>query len=101
MVAKKSVRDIEVKGKRVLVRVDFNVPQDKTGAITDDVRIREAIPTINYLREKGGKVILCSHLGRPDGKTVESMRMAPVAVRLSQLLGAPVLTVKDCVGPEV
>lgn len=101
MVAKKSVKDIEVKGKRVLVRVDFNVPQDKTGAITDDVRIREALPTINYLRDGGAKVILCSHLGRPDGKVVDSMRMAPVAARLSQLLGAPVLTAKDCVGPEV
>lgn len=99
--AKKSVKDIEVKGKRVLVRVDFNVPQDKTGAITDDVRIREALPTINYLRDGGAKVILCSHLGRPDGKVVDSMRMAPVAARLSQLLGAPVLTAKDCVGPEV
>ncbi len=98
--AKKSVRDIEVKGKRVLVRVDFNVPQDRSGAITDDIRIRASLPTIQYLREKGAKVILCSHLGRPDGKVVEKLRMTPVAARLSELLGIVVMTVKDCVGPE-
>ena len=101
MARKKSVEDVDVRGKRVLVRVDFNVPQDKSGAITDDTRIRVSLPTIQYLRDKGAKVILCSHLGRPDGKVVEKMRMGPVAARLSQLLGTPVQTVKDCVGPEV
>jgi len=101
MARKKSVEDVDVRGKRVLVRVDFNVPQDKSGAITDDIRIRVSLPTIQYLRDKGAKVILCSHLGRPDGKVVEKMRMGPVAARLSQLLGTPVQTVKDCVGPEV
>ncbi len=98
---KKTVRDIDVAKKRVLVRVDFNVPQDKTGQITDDTRIRAALPTIQYLREQGAKVILCSHLGRPKGKVAEEFRLAPVAKRLSELLGAPVATVKDCIGPEV
>src|SRR3990172_7341828 len=101
MARKKSVEDIDVRGKRVLVRVDFNVPQDKSGAITDDIRIRASLPTIQYLRDKGAKVILCSHLGRPDGKVVEKMMMGPVAAMLSQLLGAPVLTARDCVGTEV
>lgn len=98
---KKTIRDIEVEGKRVLVRVDFNVPQDKPGAITDDSRIRASLPTVQYLREKGARTILCSHLGRPDGKVVEKLRMAPVAARLSELLGWPVLAAPDCVGPEV
>jgi phosphoglycerate kinase len=99
---KKTVRDIDVKGKRVLVRVDFNVPQDKkTGAITDDTRIREALPTIKYLIDHGAKVILCSHLGRPDGQVKENLRLTPVAARLSELLGKPVAKVNDCIGPEV
>ncbi|MBI2856714.1 MAG: phosphoglycerate kinase [Chloroflexi bacterium] len=98
---KKTVRDVGVAGKRVLVRVDFNVPQDKAGAITDDTRIRASLPTIQYLKEAGARVILCSHLGRPDGKVVESMRLAPVAVRLAQLLRSPVTTAPDCVGAVV
>ena len=99
---KKTVRDIETKGKRVLVRVDFNVPRDKsTGAITDDSRIRAAIPTIRYLVDRGAKVILCSHLGRPKGKVSEELRLAPVGERLSQLLGKPVKCAPDCIGPEV
>lgn len=99
---KKTVRDIPVRGKRVLVRVDFNVPTNKkTGTITDDIRIRESLPTINYLIDQGSKVILVSHLGRPDGKVVDSMRLDKVAQRLSQLLGKPVKTAPDCVGPEV
>ena len=97
---KKTVRDINVAKKRVLVRVDFNVPQDKAGQITDDTRVRAALPTIQYLREQGAKVILCSHLGRPKGKVAEEFRLAPVARRLSELLDAPVATVKDCIGPD-
>lgn len=99
---KKTVRDIDVAGKRVLVRVDFNVPLDKaTRAVLDDTRIRAALPTIRYLRERNARVILCSHLGRPDGQVKEELRLAPVAQRLSELLGAPVKTVSDCVGSEV
>jgi phosphoglycerate kinase len=98
---KKTVRDIQVKGKRVLVRVDFNVPQDKAGNITDDTRIRAALPTIQYLVDKGAKVVLCSHLGRPKGKVAEEFRMTPVAKRLSDLLGKPVLKTDDCVGAAV
>ncbi len=98
---KKTIRDIQVAGKRVLVRVDFNVPLDKAGNITDDTRIRAALPSIQYLRDKGAKVILCSHLGRPKGKVAEEFRLTPVAKRLSELLGAPVTKTDDCIGPEV
>ncbi|RAQ96671.1 phosphoglycerate kinase [Thermogemmatispora tikiterensis] len=98
---KKTVRDIEVEGKRVLVRVDFNVPLDEEGHITDDTRIRAALPTIQYLLDHGAAVILMSHLGRPKGKVVEKLRMAPVAVRLSELLQRPVQLAPDCVGPQV
>ncbi len=99
---KKTVRDVDVAGKRVLVRVDFNVPLDKTTrAVLDDTRIRAALPTIQYLRERNARVIVCSHLGRPDGQVKEELRLAPVAQRLSELLGAPVKTAPDCVGPDV
>jgi len=99
---KMTVRDIEVAGKRVLVRVDFNVPLDaRTGEITDDSRIRAAIPTIKYLLERKAKVILMSHFGRPKGKVVEEMRLKPVAQRLSRILGQPVEMAADCIGPEV
>ncbi len=98
---KASIKDVDIKGKKALVRVDFNVPLDeKSGGILDDSRIRAALPTIEYLRNKGAKTILASHLGRPDGKVVESMRMTPVAKRLSLLLGKEVATTRDCVGPE-
>jgi phosphoglycerate kinase len=101
-VSKLTVRDIEASSKRVLVRVDFNVPLDEqTGAIMDDSRIRAALPTINYLIERGARVILCSHLGRPEGRVVEGLRMKGVGQRLSQLLGRPVETVRDCIGPGV
>jgi len=97
---KKTVRDIDVQGKRVLVRVDFNVPlQD--GALADDTRILAALPTLNYLLEHGAALILCSHLGRPKGKIVPELRMDPVAARLSELLDRPVTKLDDCVGPEV
>ncbi len=102
MIQKKNLNDIDVRGKRVLVRVDFNVPLDKeTGAITDDIRIKSALPTIDYLRGQDARVILCSHLGRPKGEVVESLRLNPVAERLSQLLAAPVKKLDQVVGPAV
>jgi phosphoglycerate kinase len=94
------LRDEELKGKRVLVRVDFNVPQDKRQNITDDMRIRAALPTIRYLIDRGAKVILVSHLGRPDGVT-EGLRMNPIAKRLEELLGRKVIKLDDCIGEEV
>ncbi|MHB8084520.1 MAG: phosphoglycerate kinase [Dehalococcoidia bacterium] len=99
---KKSIREVEVTGKRVLVRVDFNLPLDpKTNEIMDDSRIIASLPTIWYLVEHKAKIILCSHLGRPDGKVVESLRMTPIAERLSQLTNLPIYTTSDCVGPKV
>lgn len=98
---KKTVRDIDVTGKRVLVRVDFNVPLDEKGAIADDTRIRAVLPTINYLTDNKARVILCSHLGRPEGKVVDELRLAPVAERLSQLLNSHVEMATDCIGPKV
>ena len=98
---KATIRDIEVSNKRVLVRVDFNVPLDEeTGAITDDSRIRAALPTIRYLIDRGARVILCSHLGRPKDKVVEKLRLAIVAQRLSQILGKPVKYSRDSIGSE-
>jgi phosphoglycerate kinase len=99
-VAKKTVRDISVKGKRVLVRVDFNVPLEN-GEVADDTRIRAVLPTIRYLLDRGAAVILMSHLGRPKGLVQEDLRLDPVGRRLSQLLGQEVVKVDDCVGPEV
>jgi len=99
---KMSLRDIEVEGKRVLVRVDFNVPLDeKTGEITDDSRIQATLPTIKYLIGHGTKVILISHLGRPKGKVIDELRLTVVARRLSQFLGQPVGAATDCIGPEI
>jgi phosphoglycerate kinase len=97
---KQTIRDIDVHGKRVLVRVDFNVPL-KEGTVADDVRIRAALPTLNYLLDQGAALILCSHLGRPKGKVAPELKMDPVAARLSELLGRPVKKLDDCVGPEV
>jgi phosphoglycerate kinase len=99
-VAKQTVRDVEVADKRVLVRVDFNVPLEE-GRITDDRRVREALPTITYLIEREARVILCSHLGRPNGQVVESLRLDPVAARLGELLRRPVRKTRDAVGREV
>lgn len=92
-----------LKDCKVLVRVDFNVPLSKTDSsiITDDTRIREALPTINFLTKAGAKVMLASHCGRPKGAVNEKMRMAPMAKRLSELINKPVATVNDCIGPEV
>ncbi|MDD5593886.1 MAG: phosphoglycerate kinase [Candidatus Margulisbacteria bacterium] len=100
--AKQTVLDIKnLKNVRVLVRVDFNVPLDDKQKITDDTRIRAAVPTIKYLADQGAKVILVSHLGRPKAGPDDKLRLAPVAVRLKELLGKPVAYVKDCIGPEV
>lgn len=102
--SKKTVANLsapDLSGKRVLVRVDFNVPLDDTGKITDDTRIRAALPTIQDLTGKGAKVILSSHFGRPKGKVNESMRLTPVAKRLSELLDKPVVKCDDCIGEAV
>ncbi|EAX46943.1 Phosphoglycerate kinase [Thermosinus carboxydivorans Nor1] len=97
---KKTVKDIAVTGKKVFVRVDYNVPMDKSGHITDDTRIRATLPTIRYLLDQGAAVILASHLGRPKGAPAPEYSLAPVAKRLSELLGQEVLFAADCVGAE-
>ncbi len=97
---KKSIRDVDLKGKRVFCRVDFNVPM-KEGKITDETRIRAALPTIQYLVEQGAKVILASHLGRPKGQVVEELRLTPVAARLGELLGKDVKKADEAFGPAV
>ena len=98
---KKTIQDIDVSGKRVLLRCDFNVPLDKqTGAITDDKRIVAALPTIRYLLDHGASIIACSHLGRPKGEWLPELSLAPVARRLSDLLGIPVKMAKDVVGED-
>ncbi len=98
---KKTVSDIDVSGKKVLLRCDFNVPQDKeTGAITDDKRIRAALPTIRYLLDNGAAVIACSHLGKPKGEWNKKLTLAPVAARLSELLGHEVIFAKDIIGED-
>lgn len=97
---KKTFKDIDVAGKRVFVRVDFNVPQDESGKITDDTRIRAALPTINYLVKQNAKVILCSHLGRPKGVFNDKYSLAPIAERLSELMNMPVKMAKDVIGPS-
>ena len=102
MANKMTIRDVDVAGKRVLVRVDLNVPlDDGTGEITNDNRIQAVLPTIQYLIDRGARVILASHLGRPEGRVEESMRLAVVARRLSQLLGKQVEVTRDCIGAEV
>lgn len=102
--AKLTVRDLNVRGKRVFVRVDYNVPLEERGGqmvVTDDTRIRETLPTLRLLVEQGGRLILASHLGRPKGKREPSMSLRPVAARLADLLGRPVAFVDDCIGPKV
>ncbi len=97
----KTIRDVSLKDKRILVRVDFNVPVDEQGRVTDDARIRATLPTIRYILDQGAKAILMSHLGRPKGKVVEKLRMNDVARRLGELLGKEVQKADDCIGPEV
>jgi len=100
MINKKTVKDIDLNGKRVIMRVDFNVPLDNEGNITDDTRIRAALPTIEYVLSKNTKLILMSHLGRPKGQVKEELRMTPVGKRLSELLGKEVIVSKDAIGEE-
>jgi len=101
MFRKMTVKDVDLKGKRVFCRVDFNVPLDKQGAITDDTRIVAALPTIRYILEQGGRLVLASHLGRPKGAPQAEFSLAPAARRLGELLGRPVIMAPDCVGAEV
>jgi phosphoglycerate kinase len=98
---KKTIEKVDLKGKRVFIRADFNVPIDENGNITDDTRIRSTLPTINYALDAGAKVILASHLGRPKGKPSPKYSLAPVATRLGRLLSKEVPFAKDCVGPDV
>lgn len=97
----KSIRDISLSGKKVLLRADFNVPMDEQSRITDDTRVTMVLPTIRHILKEKGKLILCSHLGRPKGKKVDALSLAPVASHLQSLLGVKVTLAPDCVGPEV
>ena len=96
---KPSIRDLDLDGKRVFVRVDFNVPLSDSGEITDDTRIRQTLPTLEYALERGARLVLASHLGRPKGKPNPKMSLSPVVVRLGKLLNRPVGFASDCVGP--
>src|SRR3989338_9963641 len=99
---KLTVKDINLRGKKIDVRADFNVPLDKNLKITDDRRIKESLPTIQYLLKNGSqKIILMSHLGRPDAKVVEGLRLRPAGQRLGELLGEKVLCLDDCIGEGV
>ncbi|HLZ14982.1 MAG TPA: phosphoglycerate kinase, partial [Candidatus Saccharimonadales bacterium] len=101
MFTKKTIRDIDVQDKRVLLRADYNVPLDEHGNITADYRLTQSVQTIKALQEKNVRLIICSHLGRPDGKRDDKLSLAPVAKELSKLLGQDVQFVHDCIGPEV
>ncbi len=98
---KKNIKDIDIQGKRLLIRVDFNVPLDEELNVVDDTRIKSALPTIQYALENNAAVILMSHLGRPKGKVVENLRLNPVKDRLGKLIGRPVLKVDDCIGENI
>jgi 3-phosphoglycerate kinase len=98
---KKTIRDIDVHNKRVLLRADYNVPLDDKGNITDDYRLQQSLPTLHYLLEQGARVIICSHLGRPDGKVTPALSLFPVAKRLQELLGRDVAFVPACIGERV
>lgn len=97
---KKTIRDIDAAGKKILIRVDYNVPMDKSGNITDDTRIRATLPTLKFLLDKGAALILASHLGRPKGAVDLQFTLKPVAEKLAELIGRPVLFAADCIGPE-
>jgi phosphoglycerate kinase len=96
----KYIDELDLKNKKVFIRVDYNVPMDSSGTITDDIRIRESLPTLNYVLEKGGAIILSSHLGRPKGKPEQKYSLLPVAKRLSELLKREVIFANDCIGEE-
>ncbi len=98
---KKTVMDVDVRGKRVLMRADFNVPLSPDGKIDDDSRIRACLPTITYLVNQSARVILCSHLGRPHGRVDDRLRLGPVARRMSELLERPVISLREAIGPDV
>src|SRR5690349_7752419 len=100
-ISKRTIDDLPVQGKRVLLRVDYNVPLNEEGAITDDTRIKETLPTITYLLERGAALILCAHLGRPKGQPDPKYSLKPVAKRLEELLRRSVQMAPDCIGPEV
>lgn len=97
----KTLKELELAGKRVLVRVDFNVPMNESGEITDDLRIRTVLPTLRYLVEQRARVIICTHMGRPKGQRVEKFSLAPVAALTAEMLGRPVPLAPDCIGDEV
>ena len=97
----KNIKDIDIRGKKVLIRVDFNVPLDEQGNITDDIRIRSVLPTLNYALDENAAIIVCSHLGRPKGQRRPEFSLAPAAKRLSRLLAKEVKLAPDCIGPEV
>lgn len=97
----KTLKDLELAGKRVLVRVDFNVPMSDSGEITDDLRIRTVLPTLRYLVEQRARVIICTHMGRPKGQRIEKLSLAPVAALAAEMLDQPIPLAPDCIGPEV
>jgi phosphoglycerate kinase len=97
----KNIKDLDIKEKKVLIRVDFNVPMDDQGNITDDIRIRGVLPTLNHALDERARIIICSHLGRPKGERNEKFSLAPVAKRLSRLLSKDIKLAPDCIGPEV
>ena len=101
MLNKKTIKDIDVAGKKVLIRVDYNVPMDKAGNITEDTRIRATLPTLQYLLDQHAAIIIASHLGRPKGTVVPEFSLVPVAQRLSTLIGKEIVIADDCVGPAV
>ncbi|MFH7325712.1 phosphoglycerate kinase [Desulfurivibrio sp. C05AmB] len=97
----KNIKDLDIRGKKVLIRVDFNVPLDEQGNITDDIRIRSVLPTLNYALDENAAIIICSHLGRPKGQRKPEFSLAPAAKRLSRLIAKEVKLAPDCIGPEV
>ena len=99
--AKQTLTDIKPTKEKILLRVDFNIPLHNDGSLSDETRLKAVLPTINYLLEQKCRIIICSHLGSPGGKVVENLRLKPVGLRLAELIGKPVLTLSDCIGPEI